>query len=332
MEEYTSYEQVKQKLTELKKTNEKVSYLKNVFIKNEKFRLNFEKETLKEKTIDEVTMPTCLQSEPNILVQPELQVKAYYDSFTSIRIDDLDAEDWYDYIQEILSPLDNKNIVPIINLLLLKIQKEINYYQVEAKNDITLAPLYLEEIDKIKCLKNSLLCYREEINNIVLPSKTTHKNRIIFMSKGNKIPFLEGMYAIEDQEFLNRLYKIYLSIVDGSFAHKNFRNFRNINNKVNIGMEVKGFKVRILFDQIGPDCYVLIGSFLKKSSLDKTVVDEMSRLLNYYKISKDYILNQMKDNDFMDRQEELTKYVENYFQNKGEKEKCKSYGMNFKNI
>ena len=104
------------------------------------------------------------------------------------------------------------------------------------------------------------------------------------------------------------------SIRDGSF--KNVKRFHSSNNKTAYASEVKDYKIRVVFDRIGPHEYALITAFIKKSDNDigyqRTLI---SKIRNYMNI-KNSLIENLSNPSFLALQKQYEKELDTIFESK----------------
>lgn len=205
--------------------------------------------------------------------------------------------------EDILSFLpknDNGYFNDLIYRLIMESKREIAEWtnsavgDAESLNDEDLA-FYYDYIDeeerKISLLKKALTYKFDDSSD-----KEVTKNEMILVPTPNgNIRIIEDLLHISP-EYYPAFLELVKSIEDGSFL-----GFKYITNDFMSGLlEVKGFKVRVLFSRLRDNCYAVIAAFVKKSDCDKQYrANLLNRYLNF-KMHEDQILKQLDNPEFIE--------------------------------
>ena len=108
------------------------------------------------------------------------------------------------------------------------------------------------------------------------------------------------------------------SIEEGTF--KNVKKLTSNNNGTAGISEVKGFKRRVIFDRVGPNTYVVIGIYTKKSNKDKSYLDPLKNRIAIYRKRREYIVEQAKNDEYIKEQQEILNGIYEIIKPKQEKE------------
>jgi hypothetical protein len=209
-----------------------------------------------------------------------------------------------DGIDDILPTRSNYNYKKIIMRLMLipaNVIKEIN--EIIADEESTLSVSELKELkDEIISLNKEISILRSKLKEDTDTSVSVKKeNKLIFVptSSGN-IRVFDELKSIPE-EYYEGFLGLFNSIKDGSF--KNIRKFEN-NNKLNGLVEVKDFKIRVAFQRISKDTYVIVSMFMKKSQRDKGYRKGLEFKYSEYKQIADKLKKNSLDEEFMKQQKE----------------------------
>ncbi len=194
-------------------------------------------------------------------------------------------------------------IVLRIETELLKEMIEIKNFLESEKQTIAKEDLddFKEEIlqnqKKIEWIEN----IRKEIENV---ESKEEENQLYFLStESGNICVFDDLSSISS-EYYKGFIELFVSIIKGRF--KNVKQFANNSELAGI-KEVKDFKIRILFDKIGQNQYVILGAFIKKSDNDNGYQDKLKTRVNLYYRQKEKILGLKDFEDEKAYQEQLKK-------------------------
>ena len=233
-----------------------------------------------------------------------------------------DVESSYDasFYENMKEALPSKNsmhyddILFSIQLRLLKNIKEIEEFLKEEKDAIDKDDLVdlkkeiednSQKIDAIKMIKNNS-------NNSDFID-TAENNFIFVPTSGGNIRILDELENI-DCEYLDGFKSLISSIKDGSF--KNVKRFKTVNNKNSGVSEVKDYKIRVVFDRVGPHEYALITAFIKKSDNDLGYLKSLNSKIKNYKNIKDKLKQNLENSEFLKLQEGYEAQLNSIFETK----------------
>lgn len=229
-------------------------------------------------------------------------------------------------LEEILPDRDNIESENIINSILVNLYKEkvetINFIRENEADMDEISSLFEDELDLLDSIMESLIDYKNntEINSFVSPTIDT-TNRIIFMKNSSNEPMIfQNIKGYE--EYYDSFLELLESIVDGTF--KNMRVFVN-NNKLTNMIEVKDFKTRIQFTRLKDNIFVIISAFIKKCDTDLRHRNFISNCSQNYQSQKNELLNNIEDEDYMNKEAEFLEELRNTL--KGKK-KVKKHEVN----
>jgi len=221
--------------------------------------------------------------ETTIIVDEETQY--YLNEFMNLEINELETE----YLNTLPS-IKNERYWEIINIILLQL-------------NLILKDWY-ECIQELELKKEEYEAAREEINDIYTRRRLlidafyqkddededqeteNIENQLLFLkTDAGNIQAIEEIKSI-DPSFYERIAELLNSIKDGTF--KNVKRLTE-NDKVKGIPEVKGYQVRVVFERISSNQYVIISIFTKKSNSDRAYRQYLESKISYYKKNKDKI-------------------------------------------
>lgn len=301
-------EQTKINIKTIKLLNEEVARLKQV---REQEEITAEKNIEVTKETDE-TFDIEIESD-NSLIE---EINYYYSRILS-------EDD--SVLKELLPSLKNsnyQNIVYGICALLLKEITEIKVF-IETEKD-SLTKQELEDFKEEIINKQRLITEINKANVEIIDKGESEENKI-----SNNIVFLEtssgNIYAKEDlnpnvipSEYYAGFYELLKSIEEGTF--KNVKKLTSNNNGTAGISEVKGFKRRVIFDRVGPNTYVVIGIYTKKSNKDKSYLDPLKNRIAIYRKRREYIVEQAKNDEYIKEQQEILNGIYEIIKPKQEKD------------
>lgn len=272
-------------------------------------------ETAKQSTIDEdveeIVLPSLKKEivvegiEEDVIDEIGESAEFYFSSLKDIKLTGTNEDK--ELVRENIPVKSNDNYKKVLLRIIANCNKEINEYRSELerlKGTITEEEYneYYSEIVKF----TSIINYIKEID-LEKEEKQENKptNRIVFMGKSSdRVYAVEDMYDIASDYYLD-FAELFDSIIYGTF--KNVRFFTANNDKVSGIAEVKGFKVRVLFDRVGPKTYSIIAAFVKKSDNDKDYRDFVKNRVATYRSKRGEIVKSLNDPEYLKSQDEYTK-------------------------
>lgn len=281
----------------IKLLSEEVKRLKSVSLQSELEKSRILDITIEEDITEEIDDDSSLLDE----------ITYYYSKIIeATSISPLDSVN----LKELLPSLKNSNyqniIYGICALLLKEINEILEFIQTEN------AGLTKEELQEFKeeALTKQKLMHEINVSNIekqeeIISEKEEPLNNIVFLetTSGN-------IYAEQDlspntipSEYYAGFYELFKSIEEGTF--KNVKKLTANNNGTAGISEVKGFKRRVVFDRVGPNTYVIIAVFVKKSDMDKGYIDPLKKRIAVYRKNRETIVEKTKDSEYMLKQKEI---------------------------
>lgn len=278
----------------------KISYMKKEIDKLEKISVT--KRTI--NTNEKITIVDA----PRIIIDKDFQEEVNYYLEDIMKIEDTST-----LKEDLKSSLPSKNNYKYKNILLgikAELLKEIKQIKdiLEEEQDKESLIEFKEDID---LLNKKIKLIREIETTKELEEETDEKitNNLIFTatSSGN-VRVLDEIEHI-DSVYYEGFIGLINSIKDSTF--KNVKRFTTINS-ANYGVsEVKDFKIRVVFDRIGPHDYVIISAFIKKSNNDKGYKNQLNHNVKSYKLQKEQLKNNLENAEFMTMQENIEKELFN---------------------
>lgn len=181
---------------------------------------------------------------------------------------------------------ENKNYCNIVRRIILELVREKKEY---IKNFEGEDPSVLEEVKQeldqldfyINVVRNHRKIEKEEFN-----TKQSVSNNIVFLTTMSGNIYAEQDLASIDSEFYPGFKELIQSIENGTF--KNVKRFSASHNSFKSISEVKDFKIRVVFDRIGKNTYIILDIFVKKNQAAMGYQDQVSHRLDYYKRNEEY--------------------------------------------
>lgn len=205
-----------------------------------------------------------------------------------------------DKMTTILPVKKNYNYKNILLRLKLETIKSINEIkELLTEDDISLTP------EEMRYFRDEILLEQQKLallDEKLLPQTASTveeevKNDLIFVpTSGGNIRVLEEIDKISS-EYYEGFEGLFNSIKDRSF--KNVKRFVASNNTTSGICEVKDYKIRVVFDRIGPNSYALITAFVKKSDNDKGYIETLKRKIAEYRHMQPLLKNNLSSNEFI---------------------------------
>ena len=193
----------------------------------------------------------------------EEEVDYYLSDFLDLSEEELDTSK----LQEVLPVRKNYNYKKILLRIIAEVNREIKEIHEVILSDSSFSESELCDFkDDIRILQKRINCLKKELsmkNDITEEEEI--KNKIIFVptSSGN-LRVLDEISNIPE-EYYEGFLGLFKSIQDGTF--KNIRRFVN-NETLKGALEVKDFKIRVVFVRLARDTYAVLTAFTKKNDND----------------------------------------------------------------
>lgn len=222
------------------------------------------------------------------------ELEYFFSEFMSIPDEELETT----YLESLPS-IKHEKYHEIIIKMLLKLNESLKDYQLLYRdNTLTIDDyIYIKQmILEINKRRNLLLkAYYKEIED---EQEMQIENQLLFSKTptGN-VQVIEEIKSI-DPSFYERIKVLLDSIKNGTF--KNVKRFVS-NSKLKGFAEVKEYQVRVVFERISINQYVIISIFTKKSDKDKNYRENLELKINRYKTEKEQIENLRTEADYIDK-------------------------------
>lgn len=205
------------------------------------------------------------------------EFKYYYDNMMDAINSDDDIEQ---AINDSLPVIENGNYINIIRRIILELIKEKDVYASLLEDKDTKEDA-IKEIDKIDSMidiiKNHHTIKSEESSLI-----TKTKNNIIFLKTVSGNVYAESDLASIDAEYYPGFKTLIESIEDGTF--RNVKKFASNHTTLKGIFEVKDHGIRVVFDKINKNTYIILDIFVKRATRDMGYVSSLvNRVANYRK-------------------------------------------------
>ena len=189
-------------------------------------------------------------------------------------------EDIEQAINDSLPVIENGNYINIIRRIILELIKEKDVYASLLEDNDTKEDA-IKEIDKIDSMidiiKNHHNIKSEESSLI-----TKTKNNIIFLKTVSGNVYAESDLASIDAEYYPGFKTLIESIEDGTF--RNVKKFASNHTTLKGIFEVKDHGIRVVFDKINKNTYIILDIFVKRATRDMGYVSSLvNRVANYRK-------------------------------------------------
>ena len=197
------------------------------------------------------------------------------------------GEDLKHAIYDNLPVLENGNYGNIILRILLELKNEKRVYEELKEVD----PDALEEIKRIDNM-DSIIRGHHDVKDEELSTGSNEKNNIIFLKTASGNVYAESDLASIDSEWYPAFKGLIESIENGTF--KNVK--RLTSNPISQGIpEVKDSGVRVVFDKVGSNTYIILDIFVKKSDHDKGYSNQLINRLAIYRQNEKAIKESVTD-------------------------------------
>ena len=193
-----------------------------------------------------------------------------------------------------LPVLENKNYTNIIKRIIFELLREKEVYASFLDDSGNIEKDALEEqkkIDEIIKIVKSHHTYKEKSVNRY---EVTKNNLIFFRTPSGNI-YAESDLASIDSEYYQGFKDLLESIENGTFS--NARRFASNHRTLHGISEVKDHGIRVVFDRINVNTYIILDIFIKRSDCDKGYVNQLVARVDSYKKKEDYIKSTLTDTD-----------------------------------
>lgn len=211
-----------------------------------------------------------------------------------------------DALSQILPDKKADNYTNIINCILVGLAEEIFEFK---------KMLYLErksiDDDTKRYFENEIELIKIKFEYIKSALKPETKKIVVPQTKVNKLVFLKTAYGNVcaysdiksiDSEYYSQFYDLLESICSGTF--KNMKVFTN-NVLLNGLSEVRGDATRVIFDRVGPDVYVVIHMFIKRTNRNASYAAALQNRNELYKSNYDEIKSLIDSDEYLKENEAI---------------------------
>lgn len=243
-------------------------------------------------TIPEASVKTTTSSEES----NDKEVKSLYDQISLLDINELSEEEIINKLKSILGTSLTINITNKIKLLLYKEFIIYNKMLLEATDDF--------EIEEIRTVlasiktKIDLLDDLEELEDEqeVEESITANNNIFFLLSDNGNIVALESLRKHVPRDYYPAFKELIMALKEGKV--------KNIKRLTRYGiLELKDFKIRVLFDRLKNGNYIIIDCFMKKVDTGVSYRNNLSNRASKYHDKKDFYLSEINKPEFIKKHE-----------------------------
>ena len=244
----------------------KIKAIDAVAKKSSKFTGNYEYDFVESDTLDD---------EEEIVEDIDEEEEEYIYYYENILEAIKSGEDLKDAIYDNLPVLENGNYTNIIMRIILELVKEKEVYEELKEVD----PEALKEINKLDTMID-LIKNHHNVKDEELSTGSKEKNNIIFLKTSSGNIYAESDLASIDSEWYPAFKGLFETIEDGTF--KNVK--RLTSNRISQGIpEVRDNGIRIVFDKVNRNTYIILDIFVKKSDHDKGYSNQLINRLAIYR-------------------------------------------------
>lgn len=230
----------------------------------------------------------------------------YYYYYSNLK-DDYDKastkEEQKEAVISNLPSVHNNNYMLIINRIKAEIHKE--YLELESLKTDDESESFIEEVEQeqqslMELIEIINVSQVEEIR--FMESKSKKGNQLVFLGTSYGNVYAQNDLLIIDEEYYEGFQNLLLSIEDGTF--KGVKRFKN-NDVIKGISEVRAYKIRVVFDRIDKDKYVILHIFVKKTNNDRGYREKLMNRVAYYRQNKDNIQARICDTEYLNQQHNL---------------------------
>ena len=269
-----------------------------------------EEVVVKPTTVCRAINSQLLSNEEKEEYSDDIGEEASYFIDTSVDLSD-NPEELRNQLRSLLPPRTSGNYHRIMQRIRLNYIKSYNEY------------IRLVEEEKSSFTKQDIMMLMNEANHFLLAANILKEleyeevlesevqqepNKIVFMTKGTGRAYIQDDLEKEKltSEQLEEFAVLLDSIVNGSFT--NVKRLAGSDTVRGIS-EVKGSGKRILFDRMGPNIYVVITGFVKKTDTSMGYREFLNNRLNLYRAYEEMIRTNCNDPVYLAEQELLLQEV-----------------------
>ena len=290
-------------------------------------KANILREKIKE--LDKVEMLTEKRSNEIKEIQKEEEVDSeeieeeeyiyYYRNMKKELKTATNQEEIIDAILDTFPSCENKSYSSIVNRIKLELLKEIHDLDMmlteeDTKNDVDLIEEVNKEKSRIQGYIDTIYYIQTEKKEIQVEKAINTENKLIFLETATGSIYAENDLFSIPEEYYQTFKELLLTIKKGTF--KNVRTFSSNHKTLNSISEVKDFKTRVVFERLGKNTYAIIDIFVKKSDNDAGYRTALVNRVDYYKKTKSYLQEMIKDDAFLEKNRKIEENLINGLENK----------------
>ena len=237
---------------------------------------------------------TSTTNETTVILDEETQY--YYNEFMGLKLNELKT----DYLSTLPS-IKNERYCNIINRILLQLNLILkDWYaciqELELKKEEYEAAR--EEIKNIYARRRLLIdaFYQKDDEDEDQETENIENQLLFLKTDAGNTQAIEEINGI-DKSFYERIASLLNSIKDGTF--KDVKRLTE-NDKVKGIPEVRAYQVRVVFERISSNQYVIISIFTKKTNSDKAYRQNLETKISNYKKNKDVIKKICKNPEYIE--------------------------------
>ena len=171
-----------------------------------------------------------------------------------------------------------------------------------------------KEKSRIQGYIDTIYYIQTEKKEIQVEKAINTENKLIFLETATGSIYAENDLFSIPEEYYQTFKELLLTIKKGTF--KNVRTFSSNHKTLNSISEVKDFKTRVVFERLGKNTYAIIDIFVKKSDNDAGYRTALVNRVDYYKKTKSYLQEMIKDDTFLEKNRKIEENLINGLENK----------------
>lgn len=235
-------------------------------------------------------------------ISEDLEFWNIYNQICRLSVSLNNNEELADVLSEIIGN-DNIRYQLLIDKVRLKLYREIIEYQ----------RMYFDtgSEDERQSIKAIILEYKMKIDALgeCLDTKemieaSCSKNKLFFLAQDSGRVIVKEILEKEDvpKAYFSQIANLLMSIINGDFRHVKRLAPRPF-------YEIKFGDLRILFDKLSDDTFIIIDIFLKKTTMSTSYRDNMDSKEKQYMKYRDYFKSAVDDSELVEEQAEIMKSI-----------------------
>lgn len=230
----------------------------------------------------------------------ETEYQYYWQEFMNIPVSSLEEE-----IDDVLPEKEDYHYTDVILRLMAEVnraRKEIYEIFITEKDSIQK-----DELDEFKKELSELNLRMSSLRNCLLTEEKIVEenpilNQLVFVpTNAGNIRVLDDLKSIPKDYYAGFL-ELFQSIMDGTF--KNIKRFSS-NSSLQGMLEVKGFKIRVVFSRLVDNKYAVITAFMKKANNTAGYRNSLQNKVSEFHAIENQLIKNTEDEEFMKMQEEI---------------------------